>query len=75
MKKGNTLLIVAMLLLIISPIDLIPDLVPLIGHADDLIYLIVLISQVLEKKKVWRKSNNRNFRSPGIIPRLLFISL
>ena len=49
MKKGNTLLIVVMLLLIISPIDLIPDLVPLIGHADDLIYLLVLISQVLGK--------------------------
>ena len=49
-----------MLLLIISPFDLIPDLVPLIGHADDLVYLLVLISQVLEKKKVWRKSNNRN---------------
>ena len=49
MKKGNTLLIVVMLLLIISPIDLIPDLVPLIGHADDLIYLLVLISQMLGK--------------------------
>ena len=49
MKKGNTLLIIVMALLIISPIDLIPDLVPLIGHADDLIYLLVLISQVLGK--------------------------
>ena len=47
MKKGNTLLIIVMALLIISPIDLIPDLVPLIGHADDLIYLLILISQVL----------------------------
>ena len=49
MKKGNTLLIIVMALLIISPIDLIPDLVPLIGHADDLIYLLVLISQMLGK--------------------------
>ena len=47
MKKGNTLLIIVMALLIISPIDLIPDLVPLIGYADDLIYLLILISQVL----------------------------
>jgi uncharacterized membrane protein YkvA (DUF1232 family) len=40
-----------MVLLMISPIDLIllPGLVPLNGHADDLIYLLVLISQVLGK--------------------------
>ena len=46
MKKGNVFVMVLMLLLILSPVDLVPDIIPLLGHADDLIYLIVLLAQI-----------------------------
>ena len=45
--KKNMFVVVIMLVLLLSPIDLIPDITPLIGHADDLIYLIVLVSQLI----------------------------
>ena len=58
-----------MLLLIISPFDLIPDLVPLIGHADDLVYLLVLISQVLEKIKGVEKIEKQKLQKPWDNPK------
>lgn len=46
----------AILLYFISPIDLIPDFIPLIGRLDDLIllaYLLKVIDKEIEKFKAW----------------------
>ncbi len=46
MKNRNMFVIVIMMILILSPVDLVPDMIPLLGHADDLIYLLVMLAQV-----------------------------
>ncbi len=49
MKNRNMFVIVIMMILILSPVDLVPDMIPLLGHADDLIYLLVMLAQVFRK--------------------------
>lgn len=53
--------IIATLLYIISPIDLIPDVLPVIGHIDDytLAYVcLVLVDKDIERYKEWKKQNS-----------------
>lgn len=59
---GTIISIVSALLYIISPIDLIPDAIPLIGYIDDIALLGWVVksihSDVAEYKK-WRVDNNK----------------
>lgn len=48
------------LLYVLSPIDLIPDFIPVIGYVDDVAVLAVCLNFVekdLEKYKVWKENN------------------
>lgn len=47
----------------LSPIDLIPDFLPVIGYLDDLYILSTVIDQVrkeIDKYKVWKKANEKS---------------
>lgn len=53
--------VVATLLYVISPIDIIPDAIPVVGFADDAMavaFCIKMIHDDLEKYKIWRDQNN-----------------
>lgn len=62
--KGSVVAIIAGLIYFVSPIDLIPDLVPLVGLTDDIVILGLIIRQIssdLDKYKEWKESNNTSF--------------
>ena len=51
----------AALLYVLSPIDLIPDVLPVIGYVDDvavIAFCLKLVSSEVEKYKVWKESNS-----------------
>ena len=53
--------VIATLLYVISPIDIIPDVIPVIGFTDDAMavaFCIKMIHDDLEKFKAWRDSGN-----------------
>ena len=53
--------VVATLLYVISPIDIIPDVIPVVGYADDAMavaFCIKMIHDDLEKYKIWRDQTN-----------------
>ncbi len=55
--------VIATLLYVISPIDIIPDVIPVIGFADDAMavaFCIKMIHDDLEKYKAWRDKSNVN---------------
>jgi uncharacterized membrane protein YkvA (DUF1232 family) len=45
-SKYRWLIIAGTLLYLISPIDLLPDMIPIIGQIDDVLILTVLVSEV-----------------------------
>lgn len=45
-SKYRWLIIVGTLLYLISPIDLLPDVIPIIGQIDDVLILTLLVSEV-----------------------------
>ena len=52
------------LLYLISPIDISPDIIPLIGFVDDvaiLVFAASLIKDDLEKYRAWKMSSNNDF--------------
>lgn len=52
--------IVAALLYVLTPIDLIPDFIPVIGYVDDALVVaacLALVEQDLHKYKDWKKKN------------------
>ena len=56
--KGSVVAIVAGLLYLVSPIDVIPDFIPVLGLLDDLFVLTLVLRQVnadLEKYRAWRE--------------------
>ena len=55
--KGSVVAILAGFIYFISPIDLIPDFIPIIGYIDDVFVLGLVINQVktdLQKYKTWK---------------------
>lgn len=60
--KGSIVAIIAGLIYFVSPIDLIPDVFPLIGFTDDVVVLGLIIKQVssdLDKYKEWKENNGK----------------
>jgi uncharacterized membrane protein YkvA (DUF1232 family) len=45
-SKYRWLIIVGTLLYLISPIDLLPDVIPIVGQIDDVLILTILVSEV-----------------------------
>lgn len=61
MPKGSIIMIIASIIYFVSPIDLIPDFIPVIGYIDDAAVIAFAIKQVtadLDKFKVWKESND-----------------
>jgi uncharacterized membrane protein YkvA (DUF1232 family) len=60
--KGSILAIIAGLIYFASPIDLIPDVIPVIGFVDDIAVLGLIIKQIssdLDKYKEWKENNEK----------------
>lgn len=56
---GSIIAIIAALLYFLSPIDLIPDFIPVIGYIDDIFVLGLVFSQVksdLEEYEIWKNA-------------------
>ncbi|MBD5401203.1 DUF1232 domain-containing protein [bacterium] len=55
--------IVAALIYLLSPIDIIPDMIPIIGYLDDVAVLLFILNfgvdKDLEKYRLWQKSNRK----------------
>lgn len=47
-NSGRTILIILLALLLLSPLDPVPDVVPVVGWTDDLLYIVGIIYQVLQ---------------------------
>lgn len=59
---GTIISIVSTLIYILSPVDLIPDCIPVVGYLDDLALLswvLKLIHSDVEEYKKWRIQNNK----------------
>ncbi|AGF57416.1 uncharacterized membrane protein YkvA (DUF1232 family) [Clostridium saccharoperbutylacetonicum] len=59
---GTIISIVSTLIYILSPVDLIPDYIPVVGYLDDLALLswvLKLIHSDVEEYKKWRIENNK----------------
>lgn len=55
--KGSIIAIIGALIYFLSPIDLIPDFIPVIGYIDDIFVLGLVFSQVksdLEEYEIWK---------------------
>jgi uncharacterized membrane protein YkvA (DUF1232 family) len=54
---GSIIAIIAAILYFLSPIDLIPDFIPVVGYIDDIFVLGLVFSQVktdLDEYKIWK---------------------
>jgi uncharacterized membrane protein YkvA (DUF1232 family) len=61
--KKTVLVLTLALFYLISPIDIVPDIIPLVGFADDIAMLAFaasLIKDDLEKYRVWKMSSNND---------------
>ena len=47
-NSGRIILIILFALLLLSPIDPVPDVIPVVGWTDDLLYIVGIIYQVLQ---------------------------
>ena len=50
-NPGRTILIIIFALLLLSPLDPVPDVIPVVGWTDDLLYIVGIIYQVLQIAK------------------------
>jgi uncharacterized membrane protein YkvA (DUF1232 family) len=56
---GSIIAILGALIYFVSPIDLVPDFIPVVGYIDDVFVIGIVISQVradLHKYKMWKES-------------------
>ncbi len=59
---GSMISIVAALIYFVSPIDIIPDTVPIIGYMDDIAvigFVLNFVHDDVEEYKQWQKENNK----------------
>ena len=59
---GTIISIVSTLIYIISPIDLLPDSIPVVGYIDDIALLVWVLKSInsdVEEYKKWRVENNK----------------
>ena len=47
-NRGRTILLIIMALLLFSPVDVVPDAIPIVGWSDDLIYVITILYQIIQ---------------------------
>ena len=60
-SNKKVVLIASALIYILTPIDLVPDIIPVIGHLDDIAVIAYVLRSMrveLVKYNVWRKENN-----------------
>ena len=50
-NPGRTILIILFVLLLLSPLDPVPDVIPVVGWTDDLLYIVGIIYPVLQIAK------------------------
>ena len=48
MKKGRIIVMAVLALLIVSPLDAVPDFIPLAGQVDDVLYALGIASQAIK---------------------------
>jgi len=61
-------ILVAALLYVLSPIDLIPDFIPIVGFMDDAMVMglcLSMIGSTLEDYKIWKKDRDDNHKRPS----------
>ncbi len=62
-SKYRWLVIVGSLLYLISPIDLLPDIIPIVGQIDDVVIVTLLVSELsqflVERVKISKGRNNQ----------------
>ncbi len=62
-SKGSIISVVAALIYFVSPVDLVPDFIPMLGFADDLALLTFVVSKLsdeLEKFQLWEMNKDLN---------------
>ena len=60
---GTIIAIVSALLYLVSPVDIIPDIIPVAGYVDDIAVITVCLSLVqsdIDEYQRWREANNKN---------------
>lgn len=50
-NRGRTVLLIIMALLLFSPLDFVPDSIPVVGWSDDLIYIITILYQIIQMSR------------------------
>lgn len=50
-NRGRTVLLIIMALLLFSPLDVVPDAIPVVGWSDDLIYIITILYQIIQMSR------------------------
>ena len=67
--KKNTLMIVAGLLYLVNPMDIVPDFIFGIGFADDLgvlVYVISRLSEEIARYRQWKKPQEEQVEAPDL---------
>lgn len=66
-SKNTLILVVAALLYLVSPLDVVSDFIPLTGLLDDVTvigFVFKHVSEDLEKYKIWKSEHKDTFKSP-----------
>ena len=58
---GSVIIILGCLIYLVNPIDIVPDIIPVLGHIDDIFVIGLVLSQVhadLQAYKKWKKEKS-----------------